>query len=164
MQEDKAIGVLYKYAPKDTLKWLRSSILAWVNQYNVKQSMSVEQIISTADLIVEEFPIFTVHDFARFFRKSVTGRFGKVYERLDASVLLEQLREFAGQRAEQVEDILRKRKHQESEQAEVDTELALKHIKIIKEKLQQQGREQIHKQFSTLRNLAERSRLPHQKK
>lgn len=62
-----------------------------VEFFNVGKSMNATQIKQTARLIFEEYPYMRIHDFRVCFTNAKKGLYGKVYDRIDGSIIMEWL-------------------------------------------------------------------------
>lgn len=71
-----------------------------VKFFNVGKAMNDIQMAQTADLILDEFHYFNLDDFKLCFNMAKSGKFGKVYDRIDGQVILEWLSEYETQRIE----------------------------------------------------------------
>lgn len=73
--------------------------------FNVKYAMTDAQIITTAELIFQEYPLYNLNDIRLFFRKIKTGDFGAVMHALDGGIILGWLKEYESQRTEKIIEI-----------------------------------------------------------
>ena len=64
-------------------------VLEW---FNVKNSMSDNQILDAAFMLYNEFKHYNMYDIGVCFKQGKTGKYGKVYDRIDGGVLFEWLR------------------------------------------------------------------------
>jgi predicted transcriptional regulator len=62
--------------------------------------MSPYQIEMTIELIQENFYYFSPDDFRKCFRGAMSGKYGKIYNRLDGAVIMEWLRAYDIERTE----------------------------------------------------------------
>lgn len=75
--------------PIDLISILIIEVLEW---YNVKNSMSDNQILEVAYMLFSEFKHYNIYDIGLCFKNGKTGKYGKVYDRIDGGVLFEWLR------------------------------------------------------------------------
>ena len=59
-------------------------VLEW---FNVKNSMSDNQILDAAFMLYNEFKHYNMYDIGVCFKQGKTGKYGKVYDRIDGGVL-----------------------------------------------------------------------------
>ena len=72
----------------DLISILIIEVLEW---YNVKNSMSDTQIVDVAYMVYNEFKRFNLYDIGLCFNRGKTGKYGKVYDRIDGGILFEWL-------------------------------------------------------------------------
>ena len=60
------------------------------------------QMAQTADLILEEFYYLNIEDFKLCFNMAKSGKFGKVYDRIDGMVIMDWLSTYLNMRIETV--------------------------------------------------------------
>lgn len=83
---------------------------------NLKQSMSANQVIQTARLILEDYSQLKPDDFVLFFNKAKKGHFGVAYNRMDGSVIFEWLERYLSEKNEEIEAIrLQEKKHHDKD-------------------------------------------------
>ena len=75
----------------DLISILILEVLEW---YNVKNSMNESQILDAAYLVYNEFKRFNLYDLGLCFKRGKTGKYGKVYDRIDGGVLFEWLHKY----------------------------------------------------------------------
>jgi hypothetical protein len=68
-------------------------------------NFSTNQIAQTTELILEDFKHLKIEDFKLFFNKVKKGHYGKLFNRLDGQVILEQLHVYSNERAAEAEQI-----------------------------------------------------------
>jgi hypothetical protein len=66
--------------------------------FNLQQPMNPQQLMLTAELIMEEYYYLRVDEFRICFRMAMKGEFGPVYNRIDGQVFFEWIRKFMGKR------------------------------------------------------------------
>ena len=66
----------------------------------MERIMSPYQIEMTIELIQENFYYFSPDDFRKCFRGAMSGKYGKIYNRLDGAVIMEWLRAYDIERTE----------------------------------------------------------------
>lgn len=66
------------------------SLICWLmEQLNISNSLTENQIETAALLIIESFPGFRLEDVALVMRNALKGQYGSLYNRLDVSIILE---------------------------------------------------------------------------
>lgn len=75
----------------DLLILLVSDVVSFFNLPEGK-NMNTDQIIFTASAIIEEYPRFSLEDFALCFKNGKTSKYGKNYSAFDGQILLSWLR------------------------------------------------------------------------
>ena len=75
----------------DLISLLLIDVLEW---YNVKNSMTDAQIIDASTMLYFEFKRFNLYDIGLCFKRGKTGKYGKVYDRVDGGVLFEWLHKY----------------------------------------------------------------------
>ena len=73
-----------------------------VKFFNVGKAMNDIQMAQTADLILEEFYYLNIEDFKLCFNMAKSGKFGKVYDRIDGQVIMDWLSMYKNMRIETV--------------------------------------------------------------
>lgn len=66
--------------------------------FNLQQPMSPQQLMLTAELIMEEYYYLRVEEFKICFRMAMKGEYGPVYNRIDGQVFFEWIRKFFSKR------------------------------------------------------------------
>lgn len=66
----------------------------FVGQFNVGQSMSVEQMGALLSIVLATYPNYTPDHFKLFFIRALSGRYGKSYNRIDTPEILNWLSQF----------------------------------------------------------------------
>ena len=72
----------------DQISILIIEVLEW---FNVKNTMSDTQILEVSFMIYNEFKRFNLYDIGLCFKRGKTGKYGKVYDRIDGGILFEWL-------------------------------------------------------------------------
>lgn len=95
------IAVYKKFEGETKARALMVLILSdLVNFFNVGKRMNDVQIAQTADLILDNFYYFNIEDFKLCFNSAKSGYFGKVYDRIDGMVIMDWLKQYENERAE----------------------------------------------------------------
>lgn len=76
------------------VKWMNS----FISFYSTNGTMDAYQVADTINLIIDEYPYYTMYDFKLFFKRAKLGYYGEVYGRIDGSVILSWLRKYDIQR------------------------------------------------------------------
>lgn len=76
--------------------------------FNFARTMNIDQVSQTADLVIELYPIYTPEDFILCFKNIKTLKYGKFYEGIDGSKILEMVRAYDIDRDEQLMEYRRK--------------------------------------------------------
>lgn len=84
-----------------------------VTFFNVGKSMDDVQITATAKMILSEYYFLKPEDFKVCFDRAKKGYYGKLYDRLDGSIIMEWLNKYIDERAEVAENESRER-HEEA--------------------------------------------------
>ncbi|WP_270769102.1 DUF6633 family protein [Segatella buccae] len=71
---------------------------SFINFYSTTGTMDKFQVADTINLIIDEYPHYTMYDFKLFFKRAKLGYYGEVYGRIDGSVILSWLRKYDIQR------------------------------------------------------------------
>jgi hypothetical protein len=66
--------------------------------FNLQQPMAPQQLMLTAELIMEEYYYLRVDEFKVCFRMAMKGEFGPVYNRIDGQIFFEWIRKFFSKR------------------------------------------------------------------
>lgn len=81
---------------------LKAMMVIWmdsfINFYSTTGTMDKFQVADTINLIIDEYPHYTMYDFKLFFKRAKLGYYGEVYGRIDGSVILSWLRKYDIQR------------------------------------------------------------------
>lgn len=73
--------------------------------FNVKQGLTEQGLLVLVDIVMEEFYFLNIEDLKIFKKHCFLQKYGKVYERLDASLLLEWLQAYVSQRFDEAEKV-----------------------------------------------------------
>jgi hypothetical protein len=79
---------------------LTSAIDQLQTYFSLERVMTPYQIQMTVEIIEENFYYFSPEDFRKCFRGAMSGKYGKVYNRLDGAVIMEWLRAYDIERTE----------------------------------------------------------------
>jgi hypothetical protein len=55
---------------------------------NIGKNMNLNQVCETAQMILDDYPYFTLADINLVFKKAKKGDFGQIYDRLDGQIIL----------------------------------------------------------------------------
>jgi len=83
-------------------KLLASSIDQLQIYFNLERQMTLPQIEMTIDIIKENFYYFSAEDFSKCFRAAMSGKYGKIYNRIDGAVIMDWLRTYDIERTEKI--------------------------------------------------------------
>ena len=87
-EETPTIGAMAFYMGEDqAVQILSEMITAAAILLNVGKGLQKHQLEPIAELLYSEFKLLTVADFRACFRMAALGKFGQVYDRLDAEVI-----------------------------------------------------------------------------
>lgn len=94
IEEYQSIGASYYTKRIDIITKLMKLILHITDQFNLKSEMNLNarQIETTAEMIVNNYPYLYLEDISVCFHNALAGEYGKVYDRLDPSMILEWVR------------------------------------------------------------------------
>lgn len=85
-----------------TLDGLRAALLIlltdFLKSFNITNGMSSAQCAECVDFLIMEYPNYKLEDFKVCFMYSKTSRYGKVYNRIDTSVVFDMFREYDKER------------------------------------------------------------------
>ena len=62
--------------------------------FNLQQPMSAQQLITTAELIMEEYYYLRIDEFQLCFKSAMKGEYGPLYNRIDGQVFFEWIKKF----------------------------------------------------------------------
>jgi hypothetical protein len=72
--------------------------------FNVGKSMDEQQVVETTKMILSEYYFLKPEDFKVCFDRAKKGYYGKLYDRLDGSIIMEWLNKYIDERAEVAEN------------------------------------------------------------
>lgn len=81
-------------------KILKTAIDQLQTYFSLDRVMTPYQIEMTVEIIDENFYYFSPDDFRKCFRGAMSGKYGKIYNRLDGAVIMEWLRAYDIERTE----------------------------------------------------------------
>lgn len=81
-------------------KILKTAIDQLQTYFSLDRVMTPYQIEMTVEIIDENFYYFSPEDFRKCFRGAMSGKYGKIYNRLDGAVIMEWLRAYDIERTE----------------------------------------------------------------
>lgn len=73
--------------------------------FNVENTMSVEQVATTINLLMDEYYFLKLDDFKMCFKRVMLGKYGKVYNRIDGQMILEWVHTYLKERTEVADDL-----------------------------------------------------------
>ena len=77
---------------------LTEAIIDLSEFFNVQNNFSERQVVSTVNIIREKYYYFKPDDFKLCFKEAMKGTYGKVYNRLDGSLIMEWLESYETER------------------------------------------------------------------
>ncbi|MCD8030864.1 MAG: hypothetical protein LUF85_08620 [Bacteroides sp.] len=84
-----SIQVISEELGSSTARSMVTNIVAHtVEFFNVGKTMTDIQIVQTCTFIMELYPYFLIDDLKLCFRNAISGKYGKLYDRLDGAVIL----------------------------------------------------------------------------
>jgi hypothetical protein len=99
----KCLAYIRKNEGENVVKLILSSAIDQLQTYfSLDRVMTPYQIQMTIDLIEETFYYFSPDDFRACFRGAMSGKYGKIYNRLDGAVIMEWLRMYDVEKTELV--------------------------------------------------------------
>lgn len=105
--KDRLPGLVEQYGAKRIHQLLVVLLTEFCNTFNVIRPMSANQIVSCASEILntsnEDY--LSMEDLTIFFQGAKTGKYGKVYDRLDQQMIFEMLEIYRQERHEQYQNI-----------------------------------------------------------
>lgn len=106
MSGNPAMALIRKEKGRDSAITLLSAIITnGLKYFNVGKGMTPEQVVLAADLILTDYHYLKADEVAYTFRLAATGRFGKIYDRIDPAVILEWVSEFDSLRTIEAENM-----------------------------------------------------------
>lgn len=70
-----------------------------IDFFSVGKSMGQSQLVSTIQLVVEDFYYLNIEDFKLCFNNAKRGVYGKIYDRIDGNVIYGWITQYAQERA-----------------------------------------------------------------
>jgi hypothetical protein len=97
----RSLAAIKKHEGEAPVKLILGSAIDQLQTYfSLDRVMSPYQIEMTIELIQENFYYFSPDDFRKCFRGAMSGKYGKIYNRLDGAVIMEWLRAYDIERTE----------------------------------------------------------------
>jgi hypothetical protein len=97
----KSLAYIKKHDGENAVKLILTSAIDQLQTYfSLERVMTPYQIQMTVEIIEENFYYFSPEDFRKCFRGAMSGKYGKVYNRLDGAVIMEWLRAYDIERTE----------------------------------------------------------------
>lgn len=91
-------------ASLDKLKFYLSDQIIQANEFlNLPAKMTIPQVGKTVELIIKQFPMLNVADVKLCIENGLSGKYGKIYSRLDGQVVLEWFTNYTEERIETAE-------------------------------------------------------------
>lgn len=121
------------------LQVIMLQIVSVLEFFNLKSSMSENQISETAKLVYDEYHFLTIADIALCFKNARLGKYGKLYAAIDGQVILLWFKQYCLERSNIAED-LALNEHQERKFAKTDIhpDIKQKILVMLEEKKKQQ--------------------------
>ena len=66
--------------------------------FNASETMSDTQVVTTVDLIIEEYPYMKTDDIKLCFKNAMKMKYGKLYNRIDGSIIMSWFHEYNKER------------------------------------------------------------------
>ncbi len=83
-----------------------TGILIMFNEYfNVGSKMSEIQAIQTASLFLEQYPVDSIEDLILCLKKAKLGQYGKIYNKIDGSMIFEWFGKYLDEKYQRLEQI-----------------------------------------------------------
>jgi len=97
----KSLAYIKKYEGIESVKRILTNSIDQLQTYfSLERIMTPYQVEMTTELIEETFYYFSPDDFRKCFRGAMSGKYGKIYNRLDGAVIMEWLRAYDIERTE----------------------------------------------------------------
>jgi hypothetical protein len=97
----KSLAYIKKHEGVESVKRLLTNAIDQLQTYfSLERIMTPYQVEMTTELIEETFYYFSPEDFRKCFRGAMSGKYGKIYNRLDGAVIMEWLRAYDIERTE----------------------------------------------------------------
>ena len=110
---------------RELIEILSLMISKFTANFNVSRNMTADQITDYAMYLIDndtsgswENPSYKLEDYAVFFEKAKTGIYGKIYERIDSTIIEEMLDEYHKERSEKYYEHLTKYQHNPKDKTE----------------------------------------------
>lgn len=91
---------------------LAGMILQTAGFFNIGKSITDEQALDTASLLIDSYPHETIEDFTLMFREAKKGKYGELYNRLDGQIIFKWMSAYLDMKAEHLEKIHCKTKNE----------------------------------------------------
>lgn len=91
---------------------LAGMILQTAGFFNLGKSITDEQALDTASLLIDSYPHETIEDFTLMFREAKKGKYGELYNRLDGQIIFKWMSAYLEMKAEHREKIHQKTKNE----------------------------------------------------
>ena len=99
LSNEPAIGtIIRKFGELQARAVLVILVADALDFFNVGNTMSAMQVITTVDLIIEEYPYMKTDDFKLCFKNAMKMKYGENYNRIDGSIIMGWLREYNKER------------------------------------------------------------------
>ncbi len=96
---EPAIGTIIKECGETKARAAVVYLLADALEFfNASETMSDIQVAMTVDLIIEEYPYFKTDDIKLCFKNAMKQKYGKIYNRIDGSIVIGWFREYNKER------------------------------------------------------------------
>jgi hypothetical protein len=89
-----------------------------IDFFNLTETMTDTQVATTCRFIIEEYPYFQLDDLKVCFANAMKGKYGKIYNRLDGSIVLEWLSKYDRDRCS-LADAISFQDHKSEREAEI---------------------------------------------
>lgn len=97
----KSLAYIKKHEGIESVKRLLTNAIDQLQTYfSLERIMTPYQIEMSVEIIEENFYYFSPEDFRKCFRGAMSGKYGKIYNRLDGAVIMEWLRAYDIERTE----------------------------------------------------------------
>lgn len=114
---------------------LAGMILQTAGFFNLGKSITDEQALDTASLLIDSYPHETVEDFTLMFREAKKGKYGELYNRLDGQIIFKWMSDYLEMKAEHREKI-----HQRTKSEGTQSDSAVKAALALNEGEATEGR------------------------
>ena len=99
LSNEPAIGtIIRKFGEPQARAVLVILVADALDFFNVGNTMSAMQVITTVDLIIEEYPYMKTDDFKLCFKNAMKMKYCENYNRIDGSIIMGWLREYNKER------------------------------------------------------------------